>query len=34
MPRRNFYKPKGEGAEAKIRQRLEAWAELRKERGE
>ena len=30
MERRAFYRPKGEGAEAKIRQRLEAWAEMRK----
>jgi putative ATPase len=34
MERRSFYRPKGEGAEAKIRQRLEAWAGMRKERGE
>ncbi len=34
MERRSFYRPKGEGAEAKIRQRLEAWADMRKGRGE
>jgi putative ATPase len=33
MPRRSFYNPKGEGTEARIKQRLEAWAELRRERG-
>jgi putative ATPase len=33
MPRRSFYRPKGEGAEARIKQRLEAWAELRREKG-
>jgi putative ATPase len=29
MERRTFYRPKGEGAEAKIRERLDRWAELR-----
>jgi putative ATPase len=29
MERRNFYVPKGEGHEAKIRARMEQWAELR-----
>ncbi|MBI1334021.1 MAG: AAA family ATPase [Armatimonadetes bacterium] len=29
MPRQNFYQPKGEGAEAKIRERLERWAAIR-----
>ncbi len=29
MARRQFYQPKGEGAEAKIKERLERWAELR-----
>ena len=35
MERRTFYDPRGEGHEAKIRQRLDRWAELRaKKRGE
>jgi putative ATPase len=37
MERRVFYKPKGEGHEAKIRERLERWAQMRdgaKGRGE
>ncbi len=29
MERRTFYKPKGEGHEAKIKERLERWAEMR-----
>ncbi|MDP3370481.1 MAG: hypothetical protein Q8M32_11630, partial [Brevundimonas sp.] len=29
MERRTFYAPKGEGHEAKIRERLERWAALR-----
>jgi putative ATPase len=29
MERRTFYQPKGEGHEAKIRERLERWAALR-----
>ena len=29
MERRTFYRPKGEGHEAKIRERLERWAEMR-----
>jgi len=33
MPRQAFYQPKGEGAEARIKERLERWAALRKERG-
>jgi putative ATPase len=31
--RRAFYKPKGEGAEAKVKERLERWAVLRNARG-
>jgi putative ATPase len=34
MERRTFYAPKGEGAEAKIKARLEAWSRLRREKGE
>jgi putative ATPase len=34
MERRNFYQPKGEGSEARIKERLDRWAALRKERGE
>ncbi|MBS0332337.1 MAG: replication-associated recombination protein A [Proteobacteria bacterium] len=33
MERQTFYRPKGEGAEARIKERLERWAALRKERG-
>ena len=33
MERRQFYTPKGEGAEARIKERLERWAELRRDRG-
>lgn len=33
MEARQFYKPRGEGAEARIKDRLERWAALRKERG-
>jgi putative ATPase len=32
MERRVFYAPKGEGAEARIKERLERWAALRRER--
>ncbi|HRD47607.1 MAG TPA: replication-associated recombination protein A, partial [Caulobacter sp.] len=30
MERRTFYKPKGDGHEAKVRERLERWSEMRK----
>jgi putative ATPase len=33
MARQTFYQPKGEGAEARIKERLDRWAQLRKERG-
>jgi putative ATPase len=32
VERRTFYAPKGEGAEARIKERLERWASLRKDR--
>jgi putative ATPase len=32
MERRQFYTPKGEGTEARIKERLERWAALRRER--
>ena len=32
MERQRFYDPRGEGAEAKIKARLERWAELRAQR--
>ena len=32
MARQTFYAPKGEGAEARIRERLDRWAELRRTR--
>ena len=31
MPRRKFYQPKGEGAEARIKERLDRWAAMREE---
>jgi hypothetical protein len=30
MGRRSFYRPKGDGAEAKIKARLEHWAAVRR----
>jgi putative ATPase len=33
MERRQFYQPRGEGSEARIKERLERWAALRRERG-
>ena len=33
MERRQFYRPKGEGAEGRVRERLERWADLRAKRG-
>ncbi|HEY2752705.1 replication-associated recombination protein A [Phenylobacterium sp.] len=33
MDRQTFYAPKGEGAEARIKERLDRWAALRRERG-
>jgi putative ATPase len=33
MDRQTFYKPKGDGSEARIKERLDRWAALRKERG-
>jgi putative ATPase len=33
MARQTFYRPKGDGAEARIKERLERWAALRRERG-
>ncbi|HEY8571375.1 replication-associated recombination protein A [Phenylobacterium sp.] len=33
MERQTFYDPKGEGAEARIRERLDRWAQLRKRKG-
>ena len=33
MERRTFYQPKGEGSEARIKERLDRWAALRRERG-
>ena len=34
MERRTFYAPKGEGVEARIKERLDRWAEIRAKRGE
>jgi len=34
MPRQRFYNPKDVGTEARIRERLERWAAIRRERGE
>ncbi|WP_334161389.1 replication-associated recombination protein A [Phenylobacterium sp.] len=33
MERRQFYQPRGEGTEARIKERLDRWAALRRERG-
>jgi len=33
MDRQTFYTPKGDGAEARIKERLDRWAALRRERG-
>ena len=33
MPRRQFYRPRGEGSEARVKERLDRWAELRAKRG-
>jgi putative ATPase len=33
MDRRQFYRPKGEGAEGRVKERLDRWAELRAKRG-
>jgi putative ATPase len=33
MDRRQFYRPKGDGAEARVKERLDRWAELRAKRG-
>jgi putative ATPase len=34
MERRNFYKPSGRGAEARIKERLDHWAAERAKRGQ
>jgi len=34
MARRRFYEPRGEGNEARIKERLERWAAIRRDRGE
>jgi len=33
MERRQFYRPRGEGTEARIKERLERWAALRRQKG-
>ncbi|WP_296598383.1 replication-associated recombination protein A, partial [Phenylobacterium sp.] len=33
MARRQFYQPRGEGSEARIKERLDRWAQMRRERG-
>jgi len=33
MDRRQFYRPKGEGSEGRVKERLDRWAELRAKRG-
>lgn len=33
MERRQFYAPRGEGAEARVKERLDRWAAIRRERG-
>src|SRR6201996_5866749 len=34
MERRQFYRPRGEGSEARVKERLERWAELRAKRSD
>ena len=34
MDRRQFYRPKGEGSEGRVRERLERWADIRAKRGQ
>ncbi|MBI1200828.1 MAG: AAA family ATPase [Phenylobacterium sp.] len=34
MGRREFYKPRGEGAEARVKERLERWAAIRRGKGD
>jgi putative ATPase len=34
MERRTFYQPKGEGSEARIKERLDRWAAMRRGKGE
>lgn len=34
MERRQFYQPRGEGTEARIKERLDRWAAIRRERGD
>jgi putative ATPase len=34
MERRQFYRPRGEGSEARVKERLERWAEIRAKRGD
>ncbi len=33
MERRQFYRPKGDGSEARVKERLERWAEIRAKKG-
>ena len=33
MERRSFYRPKGEGSEARVKERLDRWAEIRARKG-
>ena len=33
MPRQTFYQPKGDGVEAKVKERLDRWAEIRAKKG-
>ena len=33
MERQMFYQPRGEGAEARIKERLDRWAAMRREKG-
>ncbi|MCA6253643.1 MAG: replication-associated recombination protein A, partial [Phenylobacterium sp.] len=34
MGRRSFYEPRGEGAEARVRERLDRWSQMRTDRGQ
>ena len=33
MERRQFYQPRGEGSEARIKERLDRWAQMRRDKG-
>ena len=34
VARRRFYEPRGEGSEARVRERLDRWSQMRTDRGQ